>query len=167
MLEEACLKKGIIFFQLITTLFCEVRRCFVGPWKCPFEGNYLIKGRDQPTFYKVFFPQNISRTGANISKISMVVCESISWSPTTGERVSGQKSVSDCFWLPDYICMAWPLVKMTWEKSFFFREEKKRKVESKAKGPFSSFPTHLLTCSVLDFRETIWDDVSLTYVPTC
>jgi hypothetical protein len=29
MLEEACLKKGRTFFQLISTLFCEVKRGFV------------------------------------------------------------------------------------------------------------------------------------------
>jgi hypothetical protein len=32
-LEEACLKKGKKNFQLISTLFCEVKRGFAGPWK--------------------------------------------------------------------------------------------------------------------------------------
>jgi hypothetical protein len=30
-LDEACLKKGENFFQLISTLFCEVIRGFVDP----------------------------------------------------------------------------------------------------------------------------------------
>jgi hypothetical protein len=32
-LEEACLKKGDIFVSWFSTLFCEVKRCFVDPWK--------------------------------------------------------------------------------------------------------------------------------------
>jgi hypothetical protein len=43
------LEKGIIFFQLISTLFCDVKRGFVDRLKyCSFEVNYLVKGGDQP-----------------------------------------------------------------------------------------------------------------------
>jgi hypothetical protein len=39
------------FFQLISTLFCEVKRGFVDPRKIvPFEVNYLVQGGDQPIF---------------------------------------------------------------------------------------------------------------------
>jgi hypothetical protein len=33
MLEEVCLKKRYIFFLLISTLFCDMKRCFVDPEK--------------------------------------------------------------------------------------------------------------------------------------
>jgi hypothetical protein len=45
-------EKREFFFQLISTLFCEVKRGFVGrPLKnCSFEVNYLVEGGDQPIF---------------------------------------------------------------------------------------------------------------------
>jgi hypothetical protein len=68
-------EKGIIFFQLISILFCD---SFCRPLKnCSFAVNYLVYCEDQPIFYEVFSPQKNCRTGANIlvlcsSKISMV-----------------------------------------------------------------------------------------------
>jgi hypothetical protein len=49
-LECTCWKKRTIFFQLVSTLFCVVKRHFVEPCsKLPCLGG------DQQTFYKFFF----------------------------------------------------------------------------------------------------------------
>jgi hypothetical protein len=56
-LEEACMKK---VFELISKLFCVVKRGVVHP--CKFfscEVNYLVSIGDQSHFYKLFFPQKI------------------------------------------------------------------------------------------------------------
>jgi hypothetical protein len=53
-------------FQLISILFCKVKRVLETLKNDSFEVNYVVYGGDRPIFYKVFYPQYICRTSANI-----------------------------------------------------------------------------------------------------
>jgi hypothetical protein len=66
-LEDACWKKVAIFFQLVSTLFCEVKRGYVDRRKIvPLKQITLSRVEISQFFTRCYFPQNICKTCANI-----------------------------------------------------------------------------------------------------
>jgi hypothetical protein len=71
------LKKGE-FFQLVSNLFCVVKRGFVEPCKMFLCSKLPCLGGDLQTFYKVFFSKNVCWTSGNlIVLVIRFLCEGL------------------------------------------------------------------------------------------